>query len=83
MVPLQPSLIDLKTLGATLDIIRLAGSKPTRALLARVRSAGSRHEDTVASTRTPTPGASASQKQNPVEKPPKRSKPYTCILVDC
>jgi hypothetical protein len=26
ILPLQPSLIDLKTLGATLDIIRLAGS---------------------------------------------------------
>jgi chromosome partitioning protein len=47
LVPLQPSLIDLKTLGATLDIIRLAGSRPTRAVLARVRAAGSRHEDTV------------------------------------
>src|SRR3954447_22980805 len=29
LIPLQPSLIDLKTLGATLDIIRLAGAKPT------------------------------------------------------
>jgi chromosome partitioning protein len=48
LVPLQPSLIDLKTIGATLDIIRLAGSKPTRALLARVKAAGSRHEDTAA-----------------------------------
>jgi chromosome partitioning protein len=48
IVPLQPSLIDLKTLGATLDIIRLAGSRPTRALLARVRAVGSRHEETVA-----------------------------------
>jgi chromosome partitioning protein len=46
LVPLQPSLIDLKTLSATLEIIRLAGSKPTRALLTRVRAAGSRHEDT-------------------------------------
>jgi chromosome partitioning protein len=48
LVPLQPSLIDLKTLGATLDIIRLAGNKPTRALLARVKSTGTRHEDTAA-----------------------------------
>ncbi len=46
LIPLQPSLIDLKTLAATLEIIRLAGSKPTRALLTRVRSAGTRHEDT-------------------------------------
>jgi chromosome partitioning protein len=42
------ALIDLKTLGATLDIIRLAGNKPTRALLARVKSTGTRHEDTAA-----------------------------------
>jgi chromosome partitioning protein len=48
LIPLQPSLIDLKTLGATLEIIRLAGAKPTRALLTRVRSAGTRHEDTTA-----------------------------------
>jgi chromosome partitioning protein len=48
LIPLQPSLIDLKTLGATLEIIRLAGSKPTRALLTRVRSAGTRHEETTA-----------------------------------
>jgi chromosome partitioning protein len=46
LIPLQPSLIDLKTLGATLEIIRLAGSKPARALLTRVRSAGTRHEET-------------------------------------
>jgi len=46
LVPVQPSLIDLKTIGATLEIIRLAGSKPTRALLARVKAAGSRHEET-------------------------------------
>jgi chromosome partitioning protein len=44
LIPLQPSLIDLKTLGATLDVIRLAGNKPTRAILARVRAAGTRHE---------------------------------------
>jgi chromosome partitioning protein len=48
LIPLQPSLIDLKTLGATLEIIRLAGGKPTRAVLTRVRSAGTRHEDTTA-----------------------------------
>jgi chromosome partitioning protein len=46
LIPLQPSLIDLKTLGATLEIIRLAESKPARALLTRVRSTGTRHEDT-------------------------------------
>ena len=48
LIPLQPSLIDLKTLGATLDIVRLAGGKPTRALLTRVRAIGTRHEDTTA-----------------------------------
>jgi chromosome partitioning protein len=47
-VALQPSLIDLKTIGATLDIIRLAGSKPTRAILTRVKATGTRHEDTTA-----------------------------------
>lgn len=46
LVPLQPSLADLKTLGATLDIIRVSGSKPTRAVLTRVKAAGARHEDT-------------------------------------
>jgi chromosome partitioning protein len=48
LIPLQPSLIDLKTLGATLEIIRLAGGKPTRAVLTRVRSVGTRHEETTA-----------------------------------
>lgn len=48
LIPLQPSLIDLKTLHATLDIIRLAGNKPTRALLTRVRAVGTRHEETAA-----------------------------------
>jgi chromosome partitioning protein len=46
LVALQPSLIDLKTIGATLDIIRLAGGKPTRAVLTRVKATGTRHEDT-------------------------------------
>ena len=48
LIPLQPSLADLNTVAATLDIIRLAGGKPARALLARVRAAGSRHEETTA-----------------------------------
>jgi chromosome partitioning protein len=48
VIPLQPSLIDLKTLGATLEIIRLAGGKPTRALLSRVKAFGNRHEETAA-----------------------------------
>jgi len=48
LVPLQPSLADLKTLAATLDIIRVSGGKPARAVLTRVKAAGSRHEDTAA-----------------------------------
>lgn len=40
LVPLQPSLIDLKTLDATLDVIRLGGARKVVALLTRVRSAG-------------------------------------------
>ncbi len=48
LVPLQPSLIDLKTLNSTLEIIRLAGNKPARALLTRVKATGARHEDTAA-----------------------------------
>ena len=48
-VPVQPSLVDLKTLGATMDIIRLSAGtkKPTsRVILTRVKAIGSRHEDT-------------------------------------
>lgn len=48
LIALQPSLIDLKTLNATLDLIRLAGAKPTRALLTRVRSVGTRQDETAA-----------------------------------
>lgn len=48
LVPLQPSLVDLKTLDATLAIIRLAGSKPVRAVLTRVKAGGSRHDDAAA-----------------------------------
>jgi chromosome partitioning protein len=46
LIPLQPSLPDLNTVAATLDVIRLAGGKPTRALLARVKAAGNRHAET-------------------------------------
>jgi chromosome partitioning protein len=48
LIPLQPSLPDLNTVAATLDIIRLAGGKPSRALLARARAAGNRHAETTA-----------------------------------
>ncbi len=46
LIALQPSLIDLKTMGTTLDIIRLAGGRPARAVLTRVKAVGTRHEDT-------------------------------------
>jgi chromosome partitioning protein len=46
LIALQPSLIDLKTLASTRDLIRLAGNKPSRALLTRVRSIGTRHDET-------------------------------------
>jgi chromosome partitioning protein len=36
LIALQPSLIDLKTMGATLDIIRIAGGRPARAVVTRV-----------------------------------------------
>jgi chromosome partitioning protein len=43
-VPLQPSLLDLGTVKATLDIIRMAGNPPAIALLTRVKPTGSSHE---------------------------------------
>lgn len=43
-VPLQPSLVDLGTVKATLDIIRMGGSPPVVALLTRVKPTGSSHE---------------------------------------
>jgi chromosome partitioning protein len=48
LIPIQPSLIDLKTIDATLEIIRLAGNPTTRALLTRVRPIGTRADDTAA-----------------------------------
>ena len=48
-VPLQPSLIDLRTLSATLGIIDTARSRrpvPKVAIMTRVKAIGSRHEDT-------------------------------------
>ena len=50
-IPLQPSLIDLRTLKSTLGIITGARSgKPVRkvAVMTRVKAAGSRHDDTAA-----------------------------------
>jgi chromosome partitioning protein len=43
-IPLQPSLLDLGTVKATLDLIRLAGAPPVEAILTRVKAAGSSHE---------------------------------------
>lgn len=47
LVPMQPSLVDLKTLQSTLDVIRASGSEvPVRVVLSRVKAAGTRHDDT-------------------------------------
>jgi chromosome partitioning protein len=41
---LQPSLVDLGTVKATLDIIRMGGNPPTLAILTRVKPTGTSHE---------------------------------------
>ena len=47
VIPLQPSVIDLKTVKATTDLIALAGSPKRVAVLMRVKApAGSRHDET-------------------------------------
>lgn len=47
LIPLQPSVIDLKTVKATTDLIALAGAPERMAVLMRVKvSAGSRHDET-------------------------------------
>lgn len=46
LVPLQPSVIDLKTIRATNDLINLAGDKRRAAVLTRVKPFGSRHVET-------------------------------------
>jgi chromosome partitioning protein len=47
LVPLQPSVIDLKTVKATADLIALAGSPERMAVLMRVKTAaGARHDET-------------------------------------
>ena len=48
LVPLKPSLIDLKTMDSTLDIIRLSGTRPAQAVLTMVKPFGSRHDETAA-----------------------------------
>ncbi len=44
LVPLQPSLLDLGTVKATMDIIHMAGGPPALAVLTRVRATGTSHE---------------------------------------
>ncbi|MBB93006.1 MAG: cobyrinic acid a,c-diamide synthase [Rhodobacteraceae bacterium] len=46
LVPLQPSVIDLKTIRATTDLINLAGDKQRAAVLTRVKPFGNRHTET-------------------------------------
>lgn len=43
-MPLQPSLVDLGTAKATLEIIRMAGSPKTIAILTRVKATGTSHD---------------------------------------
>ncbi len=46
LIPLQASVIDLKTVKATTDLIRLAGRTKHAAVLTRVKPFGSRHVET-------------------------------------
>lgn len=47
LVPLQPSVMDLKTVKATTDLITLAGTPKRLAVLMRVKvSSGARHDET-------------------------------------
>ncbi|RAH95653.1 cobyrinic acid a,c-diamide synthase [Acuticoccus sediminis] len=48
LVPLQPSVVDLKTIRATNDLINLAGDKKRAAVLTRVKPFGNRHLETAA-----------------------------------
>lgn len=48
LVPLQPSVVDLKTIKATNDLIDLAGEKTRAAVLTRVKPFGNRHLETAA-----------------------------------
>ena len=47
LIPLQPSVIDLKTLRATMELINLAGCKHHAAVLTRVKAFGNRHAETM------------------------------------
>ena len=46
LMPLQASVVDLKTIKATLDLIDLGGSRQRAAVLTRVKPFGSRHIET-------------------------------------
>ena len=48
LIPLQPSVVDLKTVQATMDLVRLAGSPPHAAVLMRVKPLGGRHDESAA-----------------------------------
>ena len=47
LMPLQASVIDLKTVKATLDLVDLGGTKQRAAVLTRVKPFGSRHVETI------------------------------------
>ena len=45
LIPLQPSVVDLKTVQATMDLVRLAGGPPHAVVLMRVKPLGVRHDE--------------------------------------
>jgi chromosome partitioning protein len=45
LVPVQPSLVDIKSIESTLNLIRIGGGHPARAILSRVRAGGNRREN--------------------------------------
>jgi chromosome partitioning protein len=47
LIPLQASVVDLKTVRATRDLIAAAGGRPHVAVLTRVKPHGTRHEETI------------------------------------
>lgn len=48
LIPIQPTMPDLQTVDATVEVLRLAGNPATKALLTRVRGTGLRIEDSTA-----------------------------------
>ena len=46
LIPLQPSVVDLKTVQATVDLIRLGGGAPHAVVLMRVKPLGARASET-------------------------------------